>query len=544
MKSINSNHHIDVLIIYQDKESVKHVILQLQELSINFKTLIFDHNRFSDILHLAPKLILLSSNNTISTIKFYIELLEKYEDKLCSHSSVLLVNNKNAAKAYLACQQGLFDDYVIINPLIEPYRLKLLIQQRLKIRHPHGDSHVNELLAASGNELANCISYGVKLKSNVEHQLSACQQEIIKATLEQCVTDESNEVLQHMVKMTFSELNQNLSTQIQQILTQMLDVKALHSTINDKLTSSNNNGQRPCSSAGINLTSLLKQQDDTLLTQPPKQYKLLIAEHSELFTKLLIEIFEDTHFDFVVAHNGTDALMLYKVFQPDVILLSYDLPNIDGIEVTKRLRQQGEKVPIVAFSQHQNKRLINQWIPLGLSGYIVKPSTKKNILNTVIQASKSQNEIISHNHNHNHAQIEWIPAYSVGNELIDMQHKKLFSLINDFFNNSNQEAVKALFSKLAQYIKIHFEAEEELMFHCNYPKIIEHQQKHIALTKKFELMANKLETYNEANHHKIGLFLYNWLAKHILKEDLDYKPYAIKQSNIDLLNNNSISIEQ
>ena len=98
----------------------------------------------------------------------------------------------------------------------------------------------------------------------------------------------------------------------------------------------------------------------------------------------------------------------------------------------------------------------------------------------------------------------------------------LFSLINDFFNEG-QESQQEIFNKLAQYIEVHFHEEEALLADIDYPNIKDHIDKRQALTNKFEAIKQRLNENNYGDHHKIAMFLYNWLSKHILQEDIDYK---------------------
>jgi len=48
-----------------------------------------------------------------------------------------MISNREMSCAYLACENGLFDNYVIINPLNEPFRLKLVLFQELKVIESH-----------------------------------------------------------------------------------------------------------------------------------------------------------------------------------------------------------------------------------------------------------------------------------------------------------------------------------------------------------------------------------------------------------------------
>ena len=246
-----------------------------------------------------------------------------------------------------------------------------------------------------------------------------------------------------------------------------------------------------------------------------------------MFTRVIEGIFADTVFIWALVNDGQAALEKIESFKPDVVLLAYDLPNINGVEITRTLREAGNKVPVIAYAHDQDKLEVKRWIPLGLSGYLIKPSKKSAILNSVTKAVKNPIEVISHNKVADKVAIVWIEEYSIGNEEIDEQHKVLFAMINDFFHQDNKEAAILLFQSLSSYIDLHFEAEENLLRQINYPDTEEHIKKHGELREKFHLLRGKLDDYDIDVHHKIAMFLYNWLAKHILKADMEYKSYAL-----------------
>jgi len=145
----------------------------------------------------------------------------------------------------------------------------------------------------------------------------------------------------------------------------------------------------------------------------------------------------------------------------------------------------------------------------------------------VTKAVKNPIEIISHHKVADKVGIQWVAEYSIGNIEVDEQHKVLFTMINDFFHQDNKEAAIMLFQSLSSYIDLHFESEENLLRQINYPNTEEHINKHGELREKFHLLRGKLDDYDIDVHHKIAMFLYNWLAKHILKADMEYKSYAL-----------------
>ncbi len=116
--------------------------------------------------------------------------------------------------------------------------------------------------------------------------------------------------------------------------------------------------------------------------------------------------------------------------------MAYDLPKLNGIEVTKALRKAGNKTPVVAYTHVNDKKTLKRWIPLGLSGYIIKPSKKSIIIRSITKALKEPINPIYINKESDKEWIQWIPEYSVSNKDMDEQHKVLFTMINEFFTKT------------------------------------------------------------------------------------------------------------
>ncbi|MFT6836471.1 MAG: hypothetical protein ACJA0H_002522, partial [Francisellaceae bacterium] len=117
----------DVILVYQKHNSAKPVIEKIKDLKLKFTTYQLTQKSLHKISRQKPKVLLLSSNDVKQTIKYYINYLEQYRNKIAPHSAILLINNRESYNAYLACENGLFDNYVIINPFNEPNRLKLVL---------------------------------------------------------------------------------------------------------------------------------------------------------------------------------------------------------------------------------------------------------------------------------------------------------------------------------------------------------------------------------------------------------------------------------
>ena len=88
--------------------------------------------------------------------------------------------------------------------------------------------------------------------------------------------------------------------------------------------------------------------------------------------RLVLETLVNNGINVVQASNGIDGIRKALSTSPDVILLDIALPDLDGYEVTLKIRgdARGKDVPIVALSSHDDKRMIQA---VGCDGLIVKP---------------------------------------------------------------------------------------------------------------------------------------------------------------------------
>lgn len=527
VSSTKLSNHPDVIMIYQDRNVVEPAIKQIMELGLDFKAYKYNPKRMKAISEMEPKVLLLSSNDVKNTIQFYIDFLEEYEQNIAPHSSVLLINNRETLNSYLACENGLFDNYVIVNPLNEPYRLKLVLLQELKLIYSHKNDSLEQLISGGEEQLASCIEHGVALKKSFQQQVSKCGDDILSSTnntLVNMADMEVKKVLQHLIGVSLDEMNENISEDIDSILAQLNQLKLNTDTIKQDIEKQANKNKKTLQ--GINTEILTSDQEGN---QPLKasRYKVLIAEPSDVFARIIENIFADTLFDDLLVNDGESAISQIKSFKPDVVLIAHDLPVINGLDVTKIIRSEGNNVPIIAYVSECDKDVINNWLPHGLSGYLIKPLKKSGILASINHAVQNPGEMLSYDKKSDHNEIQWEAEFSVGNIDMDSQHKELFDMINEFFRQDNKQSAVILFDSLSSYIDLHFESEENLLRQINYPATVEHIKEHEELRNNFNAFRKRLDDYDIDIQHKISMFLYNWMAKHILNSDMEYKNYAL-----------------
>ena len=289
MKHAIVNSHPDVVLIYQDRDAVEGTIEQVIELKLNFTAYKFNQKKLHDIARMRPKILLLSSNDVKKTIQIYIDYLEEYGQNIAHHCAILLINNRESDRAYLACETGLFDNYVVINPLNEPHRLKLILQKELKIIEGYNKNSLDSLISEGEDELASCIEHGVALKNSFLHEFTQCEKKLVSATNRELNNDTTKAILQNIIGLSFGEMNESISTNIQNILEQLNTLKIKNQTLNECIEQSRSPKRKTI--VGIN-TDLLTSEASNLKGKNKKcNYKILIAEPSDLFSRVIEEMF-------------------------------------------------------------------------------------------------------------------------------------------------------------------------------------------------------------------------------------------------------------
>ena len=79
------------------------------------------------------------------------------------------------------------------------------------------------------------------------------------------------------------------------------------------------------------------------------EYKMLIADDNRQITSVLEQYARNEGYDVIIAHDGVQALDLYKKAKPDIVLLDVMMPGRDGFQVCREIRRESS-VPIIMIT--------------------------------------------------------------------------------------------------------------------------------------------------------------------------------------------------
>ncbi len=88
--------------------------------------------------------------------------------------------------------------------------------------------------------------------------------------------------------------------------------------------------------------------------------------------------------------SGADALRLVADLRPDVLVLDVNLPDMDGLEVTRRLRGRGDRTPIVILTVHNDSQTVLGLLEAGATGYVLKDEALDRLAGAVRAAAHGE----------------------------------------------------------------------------------------------------------------------------------------------------------
>ena len=104
-----------------------------------------------------------------------------------------------------------------------------------------------------------------------------------------------------------------------------------------------------------------------------KSLSILYAEDDLVIRESISRILNMFFKNVFVASNGNEALELYQNNKIDVLMLDYVMPNLDGYQTAKIIREFNKKIPIIIASAYTDKEKLLNAIELNLIKYLEKP---------------------------------------------------------------------------------------------------------------------------------------------------------------------------
>ncbi len=90
------------------------------------------------------------------------------------------------------------------------------------------------------------------------------------------------------------------------------------------------------------------------------------------------------------AVDGLDAIEKARLLLPDLVLMDFSMPNLNGFDATREIRRILPKTEVIILTQHETSQMAAQAFRAGALGYVVKSSVSKNLFAALEKVSRHE----------------------------------------------------------------------------------------------------------------------------------------------------------
>jgi CheY-like chemotaxis protein len=350
----------------------------------------FDHVNIStepdrvpgDFVRYRPNVLVLAFNTLEKSERYYLELY-----RLCEEvhkqplRTVILCNRHEITKVYELCKKQYFDDYILFWPVTDDSsRLAMSI---------HHSLHDLATIKSEGAAMAEFYTHArhlAELEKTLDRQIEQGSQKIAVA----------NQAVVQASKGVSTALDSFAKRLIMGELPDTVEVKSV-----DKMEKEIGRFKRdevqPHFAAAIETTQPLKQwaadfkQECEPFLQSAralntlaagKRPTLLVVDDDEAQRIILNRLLTAKNYDLLFARDGLEALRVLKDKRPDLILMDIMMPNLDGMEATRRLKAIPEfaDTPVIMITGKSEGDVVIDCRKAGAVDFVVKPYEHATLL--------------------------------------------------------------------------------------------------------------------------------------------------------------------
>ena len=114
-----------------------------------------------------------------------------------------------------------------------------------------------------------------------------------------------------------------------------------------------------------------------------REIKILLVDDEAEILYALKAVIETQGWTGLIAQNVKQALEIYKTDSPDIILIDYHMPHINGVEGVKMFRRQDPDIPIIVFTIDEDQGVADKFLEAGASDFATKPIKAPDIISRI-----------------------------------------------------------------------------------------------------------------------------------------------------------------
>jgi len=132
-----------------------------------------------------------------------------------------------------------------------------------------------------------------------------------------------------------------------------------------------------------------RQSLEPMINALPETLSILLAEDNLINQKVAQSIFKNIGYEIEIAKNGLEAVDIVEKKEFDVLFMDLLMPEMDGFQAAKKIRENGHSLPIVALSADDTDDTKNAAFEAGMNDYLMKPARVEGIKKLLIKLFSS-----------------------------------------------------------------------------------------------------------------------------------------------------------
>ncbi len=116
------------------------------------------------------------------------------------------------------------------------------------------------------------------------------------------------------------------------------------------------------------------------LTEQTKKLTAMVVEDEKVANELLSSTFKNFFSEVTSAFDGKEALAKFQEHEPDIVFVDIIMPEMDGIELSRRIKEINPNQIIIVISASNDIQKISESIEVGVNSFIQKPIDTKKII--------------------------------------------------------------------------------------------------------------------------------------------------------------------
>ena len=337
-----------------------------------------------------PDVLILAFNELEKSERYYLGLY-----RLCKavhqhpHRTVILCNKDEVKRVYELCMKDFFDDYVLFWPMTyDTSRLQMSVHYALRdMASLNAEGPSAAEFAAQARRLA-------ELETALDLQVARGGQHI--------------EAASRAMKQVEQEVGTSLDGFSQRLingdLSDSVEIKNADG-LKKEISHLKQDGMQHFRTAAESTQPLkqwaheLKQECEPLMESARAlnamaesiRSTVMVVDDDEFQRKIIGQLLQAENYQLIFATDGVDALNILRKTRPDIILMDVMMPDMDGMEATRRLKAipHFAKTPVIMITGKSEGNVVIDSLKAGASDFVVKPFDRATLLAKIAHALRA-----------------------------------------------------------------------------------------------------------------------------------------------------------